>query len=166
MMRPKIPRLGKRQRGVSIIAAVFFLVLFAAIAAAMVSLTTTSNATSALDVQGSRAYQAARAGLEWGIYQVLDPNNTTATSATAALPACPGAAFPGVTGFTVTVVCTPYPAVAAVPSYYEEGSRRLRIFEVSATATAAAPGSGISRQLTAVVEKCRDTASTSAPYDC
>lgn len=156
----------KRQRGVSIIAAIFFLLLFAAIAAAMVSLTTTSNATSALDVQGSRAYQAARAGLEWGIYQVMDPNNTSATSATATLPSCPSGTFPGVAGFTVVVVCTPYPAVSAVPSYYEEGTRRLRVFEITATATATTPGIGISRQLTAVVEKCRDTASTSAPYDC
>ncbi len=65
--------LQRRQRGVSIITAIFLLLLFAALAAYMVSMTNTADVTSAQDVQGERAYHAAQAGLEWGAYQVLVP---------------------------------------------------------------------------------------------
>jgi len=71
-----------RQRGVAIISAIFLLLLFAALAAFMVSLTGTANITSAQDVQGSRAYQSAQAGLEWGLYQVLAPVAPSCTAST------------------------------------------------------------------------------------
>lgn len=61
----------QRQRGVSIIAAVFLLILFAALATYMLWLTSAQNRGSAQDVQGARAYQAARAGAEWGLFQLL-----------------------------------------------------------------------------------------------
>lgn len=153
MIRSPIHRF-RRQGGVSIVAAIFFLVLFAAIAAAMVSLTTGSNVSSAQDIQGSRAYHAARAGVEWGLYQVLDPANATATSAIAALPDCPGPFPGGIPGFAVNVACA--------SAEHEEGSKRLRIYTITATASAA----GVERQITVTAEKCRDTASTVAPFDC
>jgi len=61
----------QRQRGVSIIAAVFLLILFAALATYMLWLTSAQNRGSAQDVQGARAFQAARAGAEWGLFQLL-----------------------------------------------------------------------------------------------
>ena len=68
-----------RQQGVSLISAIFMLLLFAALAAYMVSLTNTANVTSAQDINGVRAYQAAQAGLEWGAYQVLVPATTSSS---------------------------------------------------------------------------------------
>jgi len=144
-----------RQGGVSIIAAIFFMLLFSAIAAAMVSLTTTSNVTSAFDIQGVRAYQAARGGVEWGMFQ-LDPNGLGS-----GLPACPAAAVvTAIPGHSVAVSC-------AASVDYSEGSKTIRIFRIVAVATAlGARAPGIERRLEVTLEKCRDSAITVAPYDC
>jgi MSHA biogenesis protein MshP len=58
-----------RQRGVSLITAIFLLVVLAGLGVAMLTISTTQQAGAALDMQGSRAYQAARAGIEWALYQ-------------------------------------------------------------------------------------------------
>lgn len=76
------------QAGFAAIAAVFLVVVLAALGAFMVSFSNTQHLTSAQDIQGSRAYWAARAGLEWGI--VTCPTSPTVLS---------------VDGFTVTVTC-------------------------------------------------------------
>ena len=85
------------ERGFSIAAAIFLLVVLAALAAFMVTVGGLQQTSSALDVQGARAYQAARAGIEWGVYRALRDN------------ACAGATFsPGgdLSEFTVTVTAT------------------------------------------------------------
>lgn len=87
----------RSQRGFGIITAVFLLVVLAGLGVAMVSLSTVQHASSALDVQGARAYQAARAGIEWGLYRQLRANICEANR-TFAVPASGG--------FTVTVRCT------------------------------------------------------------
>ena len=61
----------KIQRGFSLVSAIFLLVVIAALGTFAVTLSTTQQQSSALDVMGARAYQAARAGVEWGAYQVL-----------------------------------------------------------------------------------------------
>lgn len=65
-----------RQHGFGAIAAIVILVILAALAAAIVSLGTTQQMTSAQDVMSSKAWQAARAGNEWGLYQVLRTGGT------------------------------------------------------------------------------------------
>jgi len=96
-----------RQRGVSLITAIFLLVVLAGLAAGIVTVTTTQQSGAALDILGTRAYLAARAGVEWGLYQQLR-NKTlcpaaTGTSATSnfALPA--GSTL---SKFSVSVTCT------------------------------------------------------------
>ncbi len=79
-------------RGFALASAIFILVVLAALAVGITLLTTQSETGVAQDLRGSRAYHAARSGLDWGAYRVLDPLNTTATSGSAALPNCPGAA--------------------------------------------------------------------------
>jgi MSHA biogenesis protein MshP len=89
-----------RVRGFSLISAIFLLVVLAALGVAMVSISSVQHQSATLDIQGVRAYQAARAGLEWGIYQRLRNGNCAATS---------NVAMPGGTSlsdFTVTVTCT------------------------------------------------------------
>src|SRR5436190_4028339 len=97
-----------RMRGFSIVAAIFLLVVLALLGAAIVYVTGLQQSGHQLDILGARAYQAARAGIEWGAFQVLDPNNTIAT---AALPTCSSTNLSGLAGslasFTVTVTCTP-----------------------------------------------------------
>lgn len=61
----------KQQRGVVIVAAIFILVVLSALAAFVVTVSTQQQIGSALDTQGLRAYQTARAGIEWGMHRSL-----------------------------------------------------------------------------------------------
>ena len=110
----------QRQRGVSIIAAVFLLILFAALATYMLWLTSAQNRGSAQDVQGARAYQAARAGAEWGLFQLLRAGQCSAGT---------DIAFAGteLAGFVASVACT------RVASTDENGSA-VRVYEITSTA--------------------------------
>ena len=63
--------IGQYQGGFSLITAIFILVIFAALGAAMVTFSTVQHTTVAMDIQSARAYQAARAGIEWGAYEAL-----------------------------------------------------------------------------------------------
>lgn len=60
-----------RQSGVGLVTAIFLLVVLAGLGVAMIGLFTSQQASADLDMQGARAYQAARAGIEWGLYQRL-----------------------------------------------------------------------------------------------
>ena len=104
---------------------------------------------------GSRAYQAARAGLDWGAYRVLDPLNTTATSGTAALPNCPGAATSTcptsaaplsasvpTSPFTATVLAGHTVTLQCSCTDHTEAGRNIRVFQLKSTATS---GSGLQR---------------------
>lgn len=93
-----------RQAGVGLVTAIFLLVVMSAIGVAMFTLFNVQQASTALDELGARAYQAARAGVEWGVYQQLR-NNSCVASTTFALPAASALA-----GFSVTVRCTTYGA--------------------------------------------------------
>jgi len=123
------------QSGVTIVSAIFILVVLAALGAFIVTVSTSQQIGSALDVQGSRAYQAARSGIEWGVYQTqASPNAAAPYNFSFGTPAgafgsanpntrvCPGTTLPTLasttsfvptattlSGFTVTVVCTPTP---------------------------------------------------------
>jgi len=94
-------QLTKRQRGVGLVTAIFLLVVIAGLAAAMVTVFTAQQAGSQLDQQGTRAYQAARAGIEWGLFRARQADSCVASS-TFALPAASNLG-----AFTVTVRCTP-----------------------------------------------------------
>lgn len=98
-------------RGFSLVTAIFLLVILAGLGAAIVSISGVQQMSSALDVQGARAYQAARAGIEWGLYQKLRANSCIAMTGIS-----PGTTFTmpaGTTlsGFTVNVVCIRTPGV-------------------------------------------------------
>lgn len=55
------------QHGFAAVAAIFLVVVLAALGSYMVSFSNTQQLTSAQDAQGARAYWAARAGLEWAV---------------------------------------------------------------------------------------------------
>lgn len=104
MTRPALAMVRATSRGFSLVTAIFLLVVLALLSAAIISVVGTHQASSSLDVQGARAFQAARAGIEWGLYRQLQqspgaPSCFTTTSF--ALPA--GSSL---SGFTVTVSCT------------------------------------------------------------
>lgn len=123
------------QHGFAAVAAIFLVVVLAALGSYMVSFSNAQQLTSAQDVQGTRAYWAARAGLDWGVAQAV------ATSA------CPAIAAPAtIEGFTMSISCT--------SNSYTEGTTVtiLRITSVASTGTAGGVGF-VERSLTASLER-------------
>lgn len=141
------------QRGVSIITGVFLLLLMSVLAAVIANVVSTAHVNQAADIGGARAYQAARAGVEWGMFQ-LDPN-----AQSAGLPACFPDATPPIPGHAMDVKCQPWDAT--------EGTRQIRIYRITSKATAnGVKAPGIERQVEVTLEKCRDPARVIPPYDC
>lgn len=122
------------QRGFSLITAIFLLVVIAALGAFAVTLSTTQHQSSALDVMGARAYQAARSGIEWAAYHViLSPASSPVPWAGCAPNTSLGTLSGTLAPFVVTVNCS-------AASYVEAGST-IWIYDVSASAvTGGSPG--------------------------
>lgn len=116
-----------RMRGFSLVTAIFLLVVLAALAAVMVNISTFQQTESAMDVQGVRAEQAARAGLEWGLQKQISaglnagaaciapasfslPAGTTLSSFSVSVQ-CSTATGPGsLTSWTITATACNQPA--------------------------------------------------------
>ncbi|MGD8476026.1 MAG: agglutinin biogenesis protein MshP [Burkholderiales bacterium] len=135
------------QRGIGLATAIFLLLVIGGLIVFLVRLSGLQHSAAALDVQGARAYQSARAGIEWGVYRALR-DNSCAGSSSFGLSA-------DLSDFTVTVVCvdTPYTEVDAVAKH---------VYQIVATAcnrpvAGACPGSTgpyyVERQLQALVDK-------------
>lgn len=87
----------RRARGFALILALFLIVSLATIGAYLLTVSNVQVESGILDEQGARAYQAARAGLEWGAYQVLI--NDSCASAPVPLAG-------GLAGFRADVTCS------------------------------------------------------------
>lgn len=124
-------------RGFAMVSALFILVVLAVLGAAMASISTRQQVGAAVEVNAARAYQAARAGLEWGAFTVLLPA-PPAAPAVDAPPACFGATnitLSGeLSGFVVSVQCTRTGPTA-------DGSTSRTFYQLQATACNA-PSSG------------------------
>jgi len=129
------------QRGFAIVAAIFLLVVLAALGAFMLTFSTVQHITSAQDVQGTRAYQAARTGIEWGAYQVL--RNSSCTPSTTLTAGGTQA------GFSIVVQCNnSFPATT-------EGGNAVNMYQITSTASQGTLGSAtyVERQLKATIGK-------------
>lgn len=120
--------MSKYQHGFSIVSAIFLLVVLAFLGAAMTSFSTTQSQSSAMDVMGSRAYQAARAGVEWAAFNVVQsPASSPVPWAGCVAGGAPVTVAGDLTPFSpVTVNC------AATSSV--EGAATIWIYDVSAVA--------------------------------
>ncbi len=119
--------LHRLHAGFAAIAGLFLLVVLAALGAFMLTISNTQQIDSAQDLQGSRAYWAARAGLSWGVGSVV------ASSA-----ACPTPPAPFVVdGFTLNVTCS--------RQTYSEGSGTVVVFTFFSVATSAAAVGSLGR---------------------
>lgn len=85
--------------GFALPSAIFLIVVLAALAAYIASVSVHQQSGHMADIKGVRAYQAARAGVEWGVFNLLRNNNCAAGSSFN-----PGG---GLSDFTVTVDCLP-----------------------------------------------------------
>jgi MSHA biogenesis protein MshP len=161
---------NKLPRGFAFIAALFLLVVLGAFVAFVMSISMNAQTSGALAVQGARAYEGARAGVEWATYQVLDPRHNVVTTTPLPCFASPSKpALPGQLGqFSLTVTCTRYPAIAASPNYHEEGSLRVAVYDVTATATQGTPGAAdyVERQIQVRIEQCKNPNGVAPGYSC
>jgi MSHA biogenesis protein MshP len=69
-----------RQRGFALVAAMFLIIVIALVIAAMARLSITQHGTNSLAIQQARAYQAAWAGLEWGVARAVNDGVCTGGS--------------------------------------------------------------------------------------
>jgi MSHA biogenesis protein MshP len=164
------------QAGFSLVSAIFLLVVLALLGALITSVTGMQQTSGQLDLLGVRAYHSARAGMEWGASQVLDPNNALnpLNCAPMFMPSCPASPTHlsslggSLSGFTVSVTCQSVDTT--------EGYRNVRVFQIVATACNqpsggscpnAAPSSGyVERQLQASLAKCKDSTGTAPRCGC
>ena len=120
------------QAGISLVTAIFLIVVLAALGAIVVTVSGLQHTSSARDVMGAKAYLAARAGIEWGAFKVLQQ----AAPLGAGVCPAPSTSIPmpagtDLTGLTVNVACA--------LSNADEGSRvgpgnPLEFYLITATA--------------------------------
>ncbi|MBL8534618.1 MAG: hypothetical protein JNL33_12260 [Betaproteobacteria bacterium] len=151
-------------RGFALPSALFLLVILAMLGAFMLAVSGMQHAAQAVDVSSSRAYQGARAGIEWGLYQVLDGNNDDAglSASTPQPPACfsdttlsLGGSFDGA---SATVTCA--------RTTTTEANRQIAVYAIVSTVSLAGGAMPVSRQVNATVTRCVDPNGTAPRYAC
>ena len=135
---------SKIQRGFSLISAIFLLVVIAALGTFAVTLSTTQQQSAALDVMSARAYQAARAGIEWGAYQALRNGACVDT-------VLPAGTFPGtLSGFVVMITC---PSAIHDDTAGTGTPPRVTSWIITSTATQGAGADLVSRQMRVTIAR-------------
>ncbi|MGN2621713.1 pilus assembly PilX family protein [Stutzerimonas balearica] len=131
----------RRSAGFGLVAALFLMVIVALIILTMARLSTTQHGTVSLSIQQARAYQAANAGLEWGIARALE-GGSCASSASLTLSGS------GLDDFVLRVECHR-------DDYLDAAGASISLYRLIATAENGQPGAKADyayRQLSAVVE--------------
>lgn len=116
----KIPSQLKNNFGFTLVQAIFILVVLALLGVAMMRLIGVQSSTSVFALQGARAYQAARSGLEWGAARALSGNGCNGTMT--------------ISGFNVVVAC-------GNQAFTEGSIGPYNVYRISSTATFGAYGS-------------------------
>lgn len=91
---------SSRQSGVALVAAIFLMVVVGGALTVMFQMQSKSLHSSVHSLQGKKAYYAAEAGLEWGIYRAINDADGDCSDANDA-----GFTATGMTGFTIVVSC-------------------------------------------------------------
>jgi MSHA biogenesis protein MshP len=132
-----------QQSGFTLITSIFLLVVVALLSGYIVSLRSVQQATLVYGVQGARAMQAARAGIEWGIFQAVPPNPIS-SSCLASSGSFNGSG--AISNFRINVTCVPSPG-------HFEGSVEIETFRLTSTAETGTYGTldYVSRRLQATI---------------
>jgi MSHA biogenesis protein MshP len=138
--------LPRRSRGFALVLALFLIVSLAAIGAYLVTVSNVQVESTTKDELGARAYQAARAGLEWGAYRVLRDTNC------APGPVVIAFATAELAGFRAEVTCEDFGPET-------EGGGTVNTFRIVSTGCNLSPCSGppgptyVNRQLQLTVTR-------------
>lgn len=71
---------SRLSNGFTLLTALFLLVVLALLGVYMINFSAVQHTTLVYGVQGARAMQAARSGLEWGIYESIKNTNCAAST--------------------------------------------------------------------------------------
>lgn len=137
---------NRKQNGFSLVIAIFLIVVLGGISVIISWVSTMQHQSSALDEEGSMAYQAARSGIEWGVYQAVINTSCVAGPSTFTLaltvPTTPASAV----NYSVSVTCTQTIAT--------EGTTAINVFQITSTAGNASNGNfKVERQLSVSVSR-------------
>lgn len=129
---------ARKEAGFTLIAAIFLLVVVAALIVYVTSIRVVQQTTLVYGVQGARGLQAARSGIEWGIHQSIVNGACAAT--TSFTPPDPALA-----DFTIEVQCG--------ASVHTEGVTPITTYRLTAIARSGGFGSldFVQRRLRATV---------------
>lgn len=141
------------QRGFSLVTAIFLLVVLSALGAMMLTFFSAQQQGAALDVTGARAYQAARAGIEWGAFHVV--RSAVADGGVFAAACLPGPATspPLALGGTLSAFNV---AVSCSATSHTEAATTLVVYNLTSTAqygTAAGQPDYVVRVINATIAK-------------
>lgn len=128
-----------RQRGFSIVSAIFLVVVVSMLAGYMVNIGNAARVSTTMSLMGARATAAAHSGIEWAAARVIADGACFSSGTQFGLD---GTAL---NGFSVAVECS--------AQAITEGARSYQIFNLSATARYGAEGSEdyYRRRLTATI---------------
>ncbi|SDS96395.1 hypothetical protein [Pseudomonas oryzae] len=116
----------RHERGFALVAAVFLMVVIALVVVTMGRMAVNQSADADLALQQARAYQAARAALEWGINRV----RATGACASGSVSMAGG----NLADFGVSLTCSRR-------DYTDETGAAFSLFRLEASASNGAPGS-------------------------
>ena len=141
-------------RGFGVAAALFILIGLGGLATAIVAISTGQQRGFAFDVQGTKAYQAARAGAEYGLRVALNPPVAGAGTPTCSSNEATFALTGNLNGYSVRVDCA--------SNTFTESATTVVQYEITATACnrAACPGTA---DATYVERQLRVSSATNPP---
>jgi MSHA biogenesis protein MshP len=135
-----------RQNGLMLPVAIFLLVILAGLVGYAMRLSLLANMGTTQDVQGARAYLAARAGAEWVAYKVLLPGST-------AIQACPTSPTTlTINGFTTVLTCS---AASPIPQD-KGGTQNIGVYTIASTASYGVAGAQdyVQREIKVTLSRC------------
>lgn len=120
---------NSKQNGFSLVIAIFLIVVLGGISVVISRIFTMQQQSSTLDEEGSMAYHAARAGIEWAVYRALVDSSCVAGpslfSLALTVPATSNTPASSV-NYDVAVACAQTSAT--------EGSTAINVFQITSTA--------------------------------
>ena len=124
MRRRADSRISSIQRGFSLVPALFLLIVLAGLGVVAVRVTAVQSQTVVLGIQSSRAYSAARSGVDWAAYRAL----TSGLCGNSSLALSEG----GLAGFQVTTSCS--------STSHTEGNTPVQVFVIESFASSGVYG--------------------------
>lgn len=126
----------KKQKGFSAIIAVILIVLFALLGTYMATLSSIGSLNTTQSLGSMQAWFAARSGIEWSVFRVINDGDCIAVNAASPLSLTGGST----NGFSVTLTCSVVDD-DGLNDGFKEGGTVYNVYDITANATKGSIGS-------------------------